>query len=150
MHPCILRIEGFANFTQNLGNMDYQEFFIELGRLLYAIAMTDGQVQKPEQEKVRQIVQEQLTTMADSSDAFGTPDAYYLEFEFERLHDFDTRIRDAFDSFIQYSKQNQALFTSEVKKLVMVSCEKVANAFNGIEDNEKVLLDKLRRHLDSL
>jgi hypothetical protein len=130
--------------------MDYQEFFIEMGRLLYATAMADGKVQNDELGKIQQIVNDQLTEMVDSCDAFGTSDAFYLEFEFERLNDFEARIRDAFDSFITYSIENKADFTPEIKKLVMVSCEKVANAFNGIEDNEQVLLNKLRRHLDSL
>lgn len=130
--------------------MDYQELYIEMGRLLYAIAMADGKVQDDEIEKVKQIVNQQLTSMVKSHDAFGTAYAFYMEFEFERVHDFEIRIRDAFDSFIDYSIENKADFTPEIKKLVMVSCEKVANAFNGIEDNEQVLLNKLRRHLDTL
>lgn len=130
--------------------MDFQEFFIEMGRLLYATAMMDGKVQKDEVNKVKQIVNDQLTEMVESYDAFGTSNAFYLEFEFERLNDIEARIRDAFDSFISYANENKADFTPEIKKLVMVSCEKVANAFNGIEDNERVLLNKLRRHLDSL
>jgi tellurite resistance protein len=130
--------------------MDYQEFFIEFGRLLYAIAKSDGKVQKPELEKIRQIVKEQLTKMDDSSDAFGTPAAFYLEFEFERLLDFEVKIRDAYDSFLGFATENKAFFTADIKKLVINTSEKVAYAFNGVEDAEQALLNSLKRHLQNL
>ena len=130
--------------------MDKQEFYIETGRLLYAIAKADGIIQEAEHKKIIQIIREHLKPLDESQDAFGTENAFYTEFEFERLTDYDVKVRDAFQSFIEFAQDNKDDITPELKKLIMAMVEKVAVVYNGTEDSEQALIDRLKRKLDEL
>lgn len=130
--------------------MDKQEFYIETGRLLYAIAKADGNIQESEREKIIQIIKDQLKPSDESHDAFGTENAFYTEFEFERLMDYDVKVRDAFQSFIEFAEDNKEDLTPELRKLILSMVEKVAVVYNGMEDSEQVLIEKLKRKLNEL
>jgi uncharacterized tellurite resistance protein B-like protein len=123
--------------------MSTSEFYIELGRLLYAVAKSDGQVQKEEKEKIYSIVKDELLSLEDTVDEFGMDNAFYTEFEFERLVDIRSGAKDPFQSFVSYVKMNHEEIHDELKKLVIRCVEKVAFAYGGIDETEQALIDKL-------
>lgn len=138
----------FLNFVANHRLMDYNTFYIEFGRLLYAIAKSDGFVQKEEWEKVIRIVREELTPLDDSEDEFGTDNAFYAEFEFERLVDRQSSVKDAFLSFIMFTKENLDAMPQELRKTVIRSVEKVAISHGGIDETEGALIKRLKSALE--
>ncbi|HML84743.1 MAG TPA: hypothetical protein PKE52_06245, partial [Bacteroidales bacterium] len=111
--------------------MDYQEFYIETGRLLYAIAM-DGAIQEDEKSKMLNLVRDTLRKLEGSVDAFGTSNAFYTEFELERLIDFNVDSRESFDSFIDYFESNRSEMTSDLKSIIIQMAEEVAEAWDGV------------------
>lgn len=127
--------------------MDYQEFFIETGRLLYAIAMADGEVQPDEQARILGIIRQNLKELEDSHDAFGTANAFYTEFEVERLIDFRVEPREAFASFIEFVRENGGEITAGIRSQIVKMAENVAESYNGIENHEAELLQRLRKEL---
>jgi len=127
--------------------MDYQEFFIETGRLFYAIAMADGQIQPSEQSRMLDIIRQNLKELETSSDAFGTANAFYTEFELERLIDFKVEPREAFASFLDFVDENESEITPELRRLIIQMCEKVAESWNGVETTEADLITNLRKEL---
>lgn len=128
--------------------MDYQEFFIETGRLFYAIAMADGQIQPGEQSRMLGIIRQNLREIETSSDAFGTANAFYSEFELERLIDFKVGPREAFDSFLDFAGENEADISTDLRKLIIQMAENVAGACNGIDRNEALLISELHKRLN--
>ncbi|MEA3494656.1 MAG: hypothetical protein U9R42_01330, partial [Bacteroidota bacterium] len=130
--------------------MDYKQFYIELGRLIYAIAKSDGEVQKEEVSIFKKILNEELLPLEDATDEFGTDSAFYTEFEFENLSERDATVNETFVSFIKFLKSNKKDVTEEIKQVCLNSVIKVADAFAGIEKSEQYFIDKLKKELDEL
>jgi uncharacterized tellurite resistance protein B-like protein len=127
--------------------MDYQEFYIETGRLLYAIAMADGAIQEDEKSKMLNLVRDTLRKLEGSVDAFGTSNAFYTEFELERLIDFNVDSRESFDSFIDYFESNRSEMTSDLKSIIIQMAEEVAEAWDGVVAEENAYIIRLKEVL---
>lgn len=127
--------------------MDYQEFYIETGRLLYAIAMADGAIQEDEKSKMLNLVRDTLRKLEGSVDAFGTSNAFYTEFELERLIDFNVDSRESFDSFIDYFENNRSEMTSDLKSIIIQMAEEVAEAWDGVVAEENAYIIRLKEVL---
>jgi len=130
------------------GIMEAQLFYKELGRLLYAIAASDGSVSDKEVATLKRIVSEELVPQEASTDHFGTDQAYITEFEFDVLADRSASAEGAFDSFIAYMARHKNDLDPERKELIYRAADAVANAFHGVNKAELPLLIELRRHLN--
>jgi uncharacterized membrane protein YebE (DUF533 family) len=126
--------------------MDYKEFYTELGKLLYAVAKADGEVQDEELHKIYQMVVDDLSDeiLFNRGDEV---DAYYTEFEFEALIDQNTDMHVAVNSFIDYFNKHQADFTDKMKETTLKAMIAVADAFEGIVPEEQKLIDELTEKL---
>jgi uncharacterized tellurite resistance protein B-like protein len=128
--------------------MDHKRFYKELGKLLYAVAASDGKIHPAEVSKFRTLVREEVVPVEKSQDQFGTDNAYYAEFEFETLADKDFPAEDAYHSFILYLKEFQGKIDPEMKNLCLQAAEKVAAASHGINKKESQYLLDLKSHLN--
>lgn len=126
--------------------MDYREFYTELGKLLYAVAKADGEVQDEELHKIYQMV---VSDLSDSLlfDRENEVDSYYTEFEFEALIDQNTNIQFAIKSFIDYYDRNKTFFNDQMKSITIKAMESVADAFEGIIPEEQAIIDELKEKL---
>jgi uncharacterized tellurite resistance protein B-like protein len=127
--------------------MEAQLFYKELGRLLYAIAAADGQVNDQEVRTLKRIVSQQLVPQEASTDHFGTDQAFITEFEFEVLAERGAAMEEAFDSFIAYMSRDRTDLAPERKQLIYRCADAVANAFHGVGKAELPLLIELHKHL---
>ncbi len=127
--------------------MDYQEFYIETGRLLYAIAMADGEIQEDEKSKMLNLVRDTLRKLENSVDAFGTSNAFYTEFELERLIDFNVESEESFNSFTDYLELNISEITPDLKEIIISMAEEVAEAWDGVVAEENLYLNRLKESL---
>ena len=67
--------------------MILKHYYIELGKLLFAIAKSDAKVQEKEILGFKKLILSELLKLEDSTDQFGTDNAFFSEFEFIfRLH----------------------------------------------------------------
>lgn len=130
--------------------MDYKQFFIELGRLLYAIAKSDGEVQKEEVEEFYKILKEELLSIEQSTDEFGTDRAFYSEFEFETLIDRNAKMNQTFVSFVKFLRKNKVHITDEIKQVCLKCVIRVAEAHEGIVMEEEFLINRLKDELDKI
>jgi len=126
--------------------MEIKDFYINLGRLLYAIAMADGEVQDEEMQELYKLV---ISELSDEK-LFNQEEVnvFHTEFEFESLMDRKVSRNDAFNSFIGFFDQNYEEFTPEMKKVALYAVERIAESFDGIVDSEKDMIDKLKSRLD--
>lgn len=127
--------------------MEPQLFYKELGRLLYAIAASDGKVSAKEVATLKRIVSEELVPQEASLDHFGTDQAYITEFEFDVLAERNASVQGAFDSFITYMSRHKHDLGPERKASIYRAADAVANAFHGVNKAELPLLIELRKHL---
>lgn len=93
-----------------------KQFYVEFGKVLYALAVADGHVSEKEKNAVIKLIKEKLAPIEDVPDRFGTDLAYYAEFAFETEEDlFDTK-EAALESFITYLKVSNIRLPKTVKE----------------------------------
>lgn len=129
--------------------MKTKDFYIHLGRLLYAVAKSDGLVQDEELNDLYRLVISELKDEA----VFGLRnevDAYYTEFEFESLMDKNADIDEALNSFFVFLDENSKSFTSKMKEITERAAECIAESYQGIIPEEQDILDKIHKRLLSL
>ncbi|MFC2110928.1 hypothetical protein ACFLQ5_00595 [Bacteroidota bacterium] len=130
--------------------MNFKQFYINLGKLVYAIAMADGSVQQEEIEKFREDLDDLLKPLHGGVDELGMDSSFHTEFEFEKLMDENISMKDAFDSFSSYIDENKRDFTDEIKRVCIKMVENVANAYQGIIAEERELINALNEKLNSI
>ena len=60
-----------------------KDFYIIFGKLLYALAKSDGFIQEIEKNKIMELVKDKMVLIEQQNDFSGTDLAYYTEFAFE-------------------------------------------------------------------
>lgn len=127
--------------------MNYRQFYSELGKLLYAVAKADGKVGAKEFDTLKQIVREELVPLENSTDQFGTDNAFYTEMEFEFLEENFSDSSAAFDSFLSFVDTHKSVFTTDLKELIQNITSRIANSELGIHKKEQLYLDALNEKI---
>jgi tellurite resistance protein len=127
--------------------MDYKEFYIGFGRLLYAIAKADGYIQMTEYAEFADIVSTELHPLEEK---FNFESSFKTLFEFKDLSDKDVDVDEAFTQFTDFLKANKDEVDAEMKQLCLNAAQKVAESYAGVDENEQALLDRLKTELDNI
>lgn len=130
--------------------LNYKQFYKELGQLLYAIAYSDGKVNREEVEELREYVLKELAPFEPESDSSGMNLAFYTQFEFEDIAEKHSPASIVFWSFLQYLKSNSANINEELKTLIIDAVEKVAKAYEKTSKLELEMINLLNKEIDSL
>lgn len=121
-----------------------KEFYQNLGKLFYAIAMADRSVHAKEMECLKQLVREHWLPLDDSVDEFGTDAAFQIETVFDWLLEYEKDSETCYQGFEAFYRSNKALFSEEIKNLTMSTARAIAGAFFGSNKAELVLLGRLQ------
>jgi hypothetical protein len=130
--------------------MNYKQFYKELGHLLYAIAKADGEVRTQEIKEMKKFVLEELALFESRYDSSGMNEAFYTQFEFDDSLNKQASSAEAYASFIQFLKINAAYITDFLKKNILASAEKVADAYKSTNLEEQALINDLKEELKAL
>ncbi|PRX44073.1 hypothetical protein [Salegentibacter salegens] len=124
-------------------------FYQNIGMLFYAIAASDKVVQAEEIKTLNDLVQKKWVPIDDATDEFGTDEAYKIEMIFDWLEENSPEAEWAFNEFRQYKKDNERLFTSQIKQLIWETADAIAASFAGKNKSELIMLSKLKILLSS-
>lgn len=127
--------------------LNYKQFYKELGHLLYAIANSDGKVHKKEVDALREFVLKKLAPFEPTSDSSGMNQAFYTQFEFDDIADKHIPASEVFMSFVLYLKKNAPLLNEQLKSLIIKAVETVAHAYKKTNKMEQELVDKLKEEI---
>ncbi|MES2592835.1 MAG: hypothetical protein V4608_13210 [Bacteroidota bacterium] len=130
--------------------MLYNEFYAELGKLLYAVADIDGVITQKEKEELQMIVHNELVPVEKHVDNFGTDTAFYTEMEFDYLDEQVSDAQAAFESFINFVEDHHTAFNKNLKNACLHLVAELANAYKGTNKKEKILIDKLKHQLENI
>lgn len=129
--------------------MDIKSFYIELGRLAYAIARADGIIQSEEVDRICDLIGQEIENSGD--DSFDKRDVILgAASEFNRLRTENASARQAFTGFTDFIAANTALFDSRTKNLCMKVALRIADANEGVNETESALINKLKQKLDAV
>jgi uncharacterized tellurite resistance protein B-like protein len=130
--------------------LNYKQFYKELGHLLYAVAYSDGKVRKKEVDALREFVLKELAPFEPSVDSSGMNQAFYTQFEFEDIVNKNEPATVVFLSFVKYLKKNAAQMDDHLKTAIVEAVENVAQAYKKTNKLEKEMIDKLKAEIASL
>ncbi len=124
-----------------------KEFYIEFGKIVYAMAMADGAVQEEEKAALYRLVRDELSTVENYSDEYGTDLAYYTLFSFELEGEVFNTVSEASKSFMNYLSMNKTKPDEKLKKACLNILKKVARSYGRVTQEEKAILDQVSKTL---
>lgn len=138
--------------SKNITNseINYKQFYKELGHLLYAIAYSDGKVRKKEVDALREFVLKELAPFEPSKDSSGMNQAFYTQFEFEDVANKNNSASIVFLSFVEYLKKNAVQMNDHLKTSIVKAVEKVAQAYKKTNKHELEMINKLKEEIEVL
>lgn len=138
--------------SKNITNseINYKQFYKELGHLLYAIAYSDGKVRKKEVDALREFVLKELAPFEPSKDSSGMNQAFYTQFEFEDVANKNNSASIVFLSFVEYLKKNAVQMNDHLKTSIVKTVEKVAQAYKKTNKHELEMINKLKEEIEVL
>ena len=132
--------------SERIGN----EFYQNLGKLFYAIAMTDQKVRPAEIKRLRKYVRQAWLDVDEIKDELGTDAAYQIEIVFDWLQDYDNVGGEVyFNEFKRFHKEHPEKFTPKIKELILETADSIATSFAGKNKSEILLLQRLKSLLNT-
>jgi len=125
------------------------EFYQNLGKLFYAIAVVDNNIRDEELDKLKQSVKKVWLTshLIDNMTKTDVEDSIINTFRWlQQDNEYDAET--CFNSFVSFKKENERLFTNEITSLIIKTAEDIAYSFSGINKGELILLTKLKFELN--
>jgi hypothetical protein len=125
-----------------------KQYYKELGKLVYAVAVADGTIQTEERDKLHQFVLKELAAHESSVDSSGMNQAFYVDFEFdetEEKHPDGNSVIASYNKFVHnnYEANDGELIDNSLKLL-----EAVASAYS--KRNEKNIIDVIRHEMNEI
>jgi uncharacterized tellurite resistance protein B-like protein len=122
-----------------------KDFYITYGKLLYALAKSDGYIQDIERDRIMNLIQEKMALIEKQNDFSGTDLAYYTEFAFEAAEDFELTLEDALLEFNAHFKLHHVHFSEEQKRILTEILEEVATIYGKVTKREVEIIEKFKQ-----
>lgn len=127
--------------------VNIKQFYKELGRLLYAVAIVDGKIQNKEVKALHDFVSRELALNESTSDSSGMNQAFYVDFEFEDYANQKISIQSAHDSFMKFLDTNLIDIAPALIRKSVNAIEKVATSFRKVNKQERQIIDKIKKEI---
>lgn len=125
-----------------------KQYYKELGRLVYAIAIADGFVQEEEKYNLHQFVLKELAHHEKTHDSSGMNQAFYVDFEFDSYVNNHPELNGAAKSFSKFVEESIEPGDSALLERSIALMENVANAYS--KRKEKTIIDQVKFKTDNL
>lgn len=113
-----------------------------IGQLAFAVAFSDGIIQKEESEHFHKIVAEELS---NKSHDFNVSDIIFQVMKKDKM-DSNT----AYEWAMKEIKTNSHYLSPELKAKFLSVIEKVASAYPPITDNEMTIINRLKKEIKDI
>jgi hypothetical protein len=124
-----------------------KQFYKELGRLLYGVALSDKKIQHKEVNALQEFVSKELALSERESDSSGMNKAFYASFEFEAYADKHISVQEAHDSFIKFLDANIMEIKPELIEKAIEAIEKVATSFRKVNKQERAIINMIKTEI---
>lgn len=118
-----------------------KEFYTAFGKLLYALAMSDGAVQEVEKNSILKLVKEKLVPLENFKHMNGSDLAHYTTFAFETADDQIESVEDALTQFVDYVKEHEEKIGREQIKVFNSIIKEVAKSYGRVTKKEQEIID---------
>lgn len=121
--------------------MSKRSIYKAMGSLAYAIAVADGAIQPEEKTVIRKMVLNEFE-LSDIDNA-------WINNMFEELEEKAINVDDAYQYAIDTLESNRFAFDfdEEMKKKCLRFIERTADSFEGVDNNERLIINRLKKDL---
>lgn len=124
------------------------QFCQNLGKLFYAFAAVDNSVNEEEISMVERLVKkdwlhQDLMVSCSQND---TKNAIMETFNW-LCKDKEYNAQTCYNSFINFKKQHNFIFSDDIKKLILKTTGKISSSFSGLNKSELIMLANLNIEL---
>jgi len=130
--------------------MSTKLFYTELGKLLYAIANADANINQAEKESLTKLITERLLQKEKDIDRYGTNEAWFTQFSFDTSEETIESTENAFENFLDFVKEYKNELTEDELALCLKLSEHLADSYHHINKKENKILTELRTQLMNL
>ena len=120
-----------------------------LGKLFYAVAISDRTIQDTEFEALQKCIHDYWIGYNDLNQIFKENPAHMIEAVFEGVEAFGLEGHEMYGDFVSYKKEYPHLFTKPLNTLILDTAKTIAHAFGGIERSEQKILIALEKELST-
>lgn len=124
--------------------MDIRQFYIAMGKLLYAVADADSVITRQERDELYRLISSRLTHREFHTDEYGTNDAWYAVFEFEAAEDAGLTANEAFNEFAEFMQENWGIMDDDLRNICMMLADRLAESYHHTNLREKEMIRRLR------
>jgi hypothetical protein len=122
-----------------------KQYYKELGKMAYAIAITDGTIQENELTVLHEFVLKHLALHEKENDSSGMNEAFYVDFEFDEQTEHPDDIGNAMNAFIDFVHANAESGDSRLVQRSIRLLELIANSYS--RSKEKQIVSELKNKL---
>jgi hypothetical protein len=115
-----------------------KQYYKELGKMVYAVAMADGMVSPQEKETLHHFVVKKLVNYENSEDSSGMNNAFYVDFEFDDEVETHADSSGALKAFAKFVHENYEEGDEELMRHSLEVLERVAVAYTRKKEQEIV------------
>jgi hypothetical protein len=127
--------------------MIHEQFYSELGKYLYAIAMADGGIQEQELKKLERAVSHELKLMKSKEENIKYKEVILAKLNFYNSIREHTNMNDARNSFISFIKKNSGKLDFHEKQVGLKLIRIIAEAWKGKDKTEDILVTEAEKYL---
>ena len=120
--------------------MIQKQFYKELGKYLYAVALSDGVIQEKEVSKLEKLVTHELKSFDETVHPLEQRELILTKLNFHNCILSNMSVKDARDSFQKFIMKYRGKITEHQLKLALQLIQKMAKAYGG-ENVIEVLLE---------
>jgi hypothetical protein len=113
-----------------------KQYYKELGKLVYAVAIADGAIQDEERGKLHEFVLKELADKESTIDSSGMNQAFYVDFEFDEAEQNHLPINDVINGYKRFIQTNHEPGDKELMKNSMKLLQTVALAYSKGKEQE--------------
>jgi hypothetical protein len=115
-----------------------KQYYKELGKMVYAVAIADGVVSETERETLRNFVLKNLVSHEQDLDSSGMNKAFYVDFEFDDSVEQHRDSNEAMRSYVNFVHSNFETGDEELMHQSLALLDKVAEAYSRAKEKELV------------
>ena len=120
-----------------------KEFYQNLGRLFYAVALADHSIHIQEIERLKEVVREHWLDVDDIKDEYGNDAAFQIETIFNQLLEYGQKADGMFQEFKDFYVDHKTLFPTKIKQLIKLTARAISSAFAGNNKSELIMLGRI-------
>lgn len=116
----------------------------QLGRVFFLVAYADKHVHEKEIQALKESIGKFWLDYDETFDEFSGDTAFHIEYTFDYLVENPKSENAILSDFIDFVNDYDSLFTKTLCKMIIETCEKIADAYAGVGPEELAVINKIK------